>query len=91
MVAYDCSKIRKITVIYAGSGPGSFAGEKYKVIEGRDAQGICEVANQLGISIEQLLKRREKVEAVVINRDVSLPKGPAQPHGHGEQAEHVAA
>ncbi|WP_393972196.1 hypothetical protein OXIME_000812 [Oxyplasma meridianum] len=69
---YKCDEIKKITVIYSSSGPGSYAGEKYKIIQSEGARAICMEANRLGISIEKLFKEREDIESVVINRDVSV-------------------
>ena len=69
---YKCDEINKITIIYSSSGPGSYAGEKFKIIKSESARAICREANRLGISIEKLFKEREDVESVVINRDVSI-------------------
>ncbi len=77
-IMYKCDEIKKITIIYSSSGPGSYAGEKFKIIQSESARAICREANRLGISIEKLFKEREDVESVVINRDVSiLPQKPA--------------
>ncbi|MCL5803261.1 MAG: hypothetical protein ACYCPR_10835 [Thermoplasmataceae archaeon] len=69
---YKCDEINRITVLYSSSGPGSYAGEKYKIFERESARAICREANRLGISIEKLFKEREDVESIVINRDVSV-------------------
>lgn len=64
---YDCSKIKRLTVLYTSKGPGSYAGEQRKVLEAVESRAICEEANSREISIEMLLKEREDVAAVVIN------------------------
>ncbi len=85
---YKCDEINKITIIYSSSGPGSYAGEKFKIIQSESARAICREANRLGISIEKLFKEREDVESVVINRDVSiLPQKPGNVPEKKEPAE----
>lgn len=64
---YDCSKIKRLTVLYKSKGPGSYAGEQRKVLEAVESRAICEEANSREISIEMLLKASEDVQAVVIN------------------------
>lgn len=83
---YRCDEIKKITVIYSSSGPGSYAGEKFKIIQSESARAICREANRLGISIEKLFKEREDVESVVINRDVSVI--PQKTAHSGENKDH---
>jgi len=85
---YKCDDIKKITIIYSSSGPGSYAGEKFKIIQSESARAICREANRLGISIEKLFKEREDVESVVINRDVSvIPQKTAHPPEKKSNAE----
>ena len=64
---YDCSKIKRLTVLYTSKGPGTYAGEQRKVLGEAETASICEEANRRQISIEMLLKSRENIEAVVIN------------------------
>ena len=75
---YDCSKITRITVMYVSQGPGTYAGEKRKILGLDESRAICEEANRRGISIEMLLKARERIESVVINTVVPF-KQPEQP------------
>lgn len=84
---YKCDDIKKITIIYSSTGPGTYAGEKYKVIGTESARAFCREANRLGISIEKLFKEREDVESVVINRDVSIV--PTKAPKPGEKNESV--
>lgn len=70
---YDCSKINRLTIMYTSEGPGHYAGEKTKILEGEVAQAICEEANRRKISIEMLLKSRDPVESVVINTVLPFP------------------
>lgn len=70
---YDCSKIKRLTIMYTSEGPGHYAGEKTKIIELEEARAICEEANRRGISIEMLLKARESVQSVVINTVLPFP------------------
>lgn len=71
---YECSKINRITVMYVSHGPGSYAGEKRKILGPEESQAICEEANRRDISIEMLLKSREPIESVVINTIVPFPQ-----------------
>ncbi len=64
---YDCSKIKRLTVLYTSKGPGTYAGEQRKILGEEESASICQEANRRQISIEMLLKSRENVEAVVIN------------------------
>ena len=64
---YDCSKIKRLTVLYTSSGPGTYAGEQRKTLGEEDSFSICQEANRRQMSIEMLLKSREHIEAVVIN------------------------
>ncbi len=64
---YDCSKIKRLTVLYKSKGPGTYAGDQRKILTGEDVLSICQEANRRDISIEMLLKEREPIEAVVIN------------------------
>lgn len=75
---YDCSKINRITVMYASQGPGTFAGDKRKILGPEESRAICEEANSRKISIEMLLKAREHVESVVINTIVPFPQAKAE-------------
>ena len=64
---YDCSKIKRLTVLYTSSGPGTYAGERRKILGEEESFSICQEANRRQMSIEMLLKSREHIEAVVIN------------------------
>lgn len=64
---YDCSKIKRLTVLYTSKGPGTYAGEQRKILGEEESFSICQEANRRQISIEMLLKERDHVEAVVIN------------------------
>ena len=83
---YDCSKINRLTIMYTSEGPGHYAGEKLKILENEEARAICEEANRLRISIEQVLKSRESVESVVINTVLPFPS-PEPPASSGEKKE----
>lgn len=78
---YDCSKINRITIMYTSQGPGTYAGEKRKILDSEECKAVCEEANRRGISIEMLLKSREKIESVVINTIVPFPR----PESKGQQ------
>lgn len=71
---YNCKKIKRITLIYSSTGPGTYAGENTKVLGEEESKIICEEANEKNISIEMLLKAREKIESVVINTIVPFPE-----------------
>lgn len=71
---YDCSKINRITVMYASQGPGTYAGDKRKILGPEESRAICEEANSRGTSIEMVFKSREDVEGVVINMIVPFPQ-----------------
>lgn len=75
---YDCSKINRITVMYASQGPGSYAGDKVKILGPEESHAICEEANSRKISIEMVLKSRENIETVVLNLIVPFPQEPGQ-------------
>lgn len=64
---YDCSKIKRLTVLYTSKGPGTYAGEQRKILDEEESASICQEANRRQVSIEMLLKSRGNVEAVVIN------------------------
>lgn len=70
---YKCSKINKITILYASSKPGTYAAEERDILGSESARAICEEANAEGISIEEFLKRRSarKIESVVINTTIA--------------------
>ncbi len=74
MKLYDCSKIHRITIMYLPSGPGQYAGDRVKVLGPEESRAICEEANSREMSIEKLLKSREKIESVVINLVVPFPE-----------------
>ncbi|MEM0158851.1 MAG: hypothetical protein QW812_05010 [Thermoplasmataceae archaeon] len=78
---YNCDKIKRITILYAPSGPGQYAGEEREILDEQQSKAICEEANQFSISIEALLKARsrKKIEAIVINTILA-------PIVHGEKA-----
>ena len=79
ILMYDCSKIKRITVMYSSQGPGTYAGEKRKILGEEESFSICQEANSREISIEMLLKSREKIESIVINTIVPFtqPEKPA--------------
>lgn len=64
---YDCSKIKRLTILYTSQGPGTYAGEQRKILGEEESRALCEEANSRQISIEMLLKSREDIAAVVIN------------------------
>ncbi|HLH86047.1 MAG TPA: hypothetical protein VKU79_04200 [Thermoplasmataceae archaeon] len=66
---YNCDKIKRITILYASTSPGQYAGEEREILDEQQSKAICEEANQFQISIESLLKARSRksIEAVVIN------------------------
>ena len=71
---YNCKKIKRITLIYSSTGPGTYAGDNTKVLDEDESKTICEEANEKNISIEMLLKSRENIESVVINTVVPFPE-----------------
>lgn len=73
---YDCSKIKRLTVLYTSSGPGTYAGEQRKTLGEEDSFSICQEANRRQMSIEMLLKSREHIEAVVINTIIPFEQDP---------------
>jgi hypothetical protein len=90
MKLYDCNKIHRITIMYLPSGPGQYAGDRIKVLGPEESRAVCEEANSREISIEKLLKSREKIESVVINLVVPfpehVPKSPAVQQKHEADA-----
>lgn len=88
MKLYDCDKIHRITIMYAASAPGQYAGDRIKIIGPEESRALCQEANEREISIEKLLKSREKIESVVINLVVPfpehVPKAPAKTAGEEE-------
>jgi hypothetical protein len=70
---YKCSKINKITILYASTKPGTYAAEERDILGPESARAICEEANSEGISIEEFLKRRsaKRIESVVINTSIA--------------------
>lgn len=71
---YDCSKIKRITILYSSSGPGKYAGDNRKILGPEESMALCEEANRAEISIEMLLKSREKIESIVINTVIPFPQ-----------------
>lgn len=76
---YDCSKINRITVMYASQGPGTYAGDKQKILGPDESRAICQEANSMNVSIEFLLKSRENIETIVINTIVPFPQEAQKP------------
>jgi hypothetical protein len=87
MKLYDCDKIHRLTIMYLPSGPGSYAGDKVKVLGPEESRAICQEANERGISIEKLLKSREKIESVVINLIVPFPEHVPKPQSAASKPE----
>lgn len=83
---YDCSKIKRLTIMYVSEGPGKYAGERSKVLGPEESMAICEEANSRKISIEMLLKSRDPVQSVVINTVLPFPspEAPEKPEGKME-------
>ncbi len=87
MKLYDCDKIHRLTIMYLASGPGTYAGDRVKILGPEESRAICQEANERGISIEKLLKSREKIESVVINLVVPFPEYVPKPQAAASKPE----